>query len=80
VAHRAIDAKADYPNAWAYLAAAAANAGEMGKARTAIAEFHRLLPKVTLQTFRDEKISDRPAFLAQREHFYDGLRKAGLPD
>ena len=30
--------------------------------------------------FRAEAVSDNPVFLAQREHFYAGLRLAGVPE
>jgi tetratricopeptide (TPR) repeat protein len=77
-ARRSIAARRDYSISHAWLAAAAANAGDMPTAREAIAEFKRLQPDYTLQSFKDEKHGDNPAFLAQRERFYRGLELAGL--
>ena len=77
-ARRAIAARPGYSISHAWLAAAAANAGDMATARDAIAEFKRLQPDYTLATFRAEKHGDNPEFLAQRERFYQGLQLAGL--
>jgi hypothetical protein len=30
--------------------------------------------------FRAEAVSDNPVYLAQRRHFYEGLRLAGVPE
>jgi hypothetical protein len=79
-ARRAIAARPYYSISHAWLAAAAANAGDMATAREAIAEFKRLQPDYTLATFRAEKHGDNPEFLAQRERFYQGLQRAGLAD
>jgi TolB-like protein/DNA-binding winged helix-turn-helix (wHTH) protein/Tfp pilus assembly protein PilF len=79
-ARRAIAARPGYSISHAWLAAAAANAGDMATARDAIAEFKRLQPDYTLATFRAEKHGDNPQFLAQRERFYQGLQLAGLAD
>lgn len=77
-ARRSIAARPDYSISHAWLAAAAANAGDMATAREAIAEFKRLQPDYALASFRAEKHGDNAAFLAQRERFYQGLRAAGL--
>jgi TolB-like protein/tetratricopeptide (TPR) repeat protein len=77
-ARRAIAARPGFSISYAWLAAAAANAGDMPTAREAIAEFKRLQPDYTLQSFKDEKHGDNPAFLVQRERFYRGLELAGL--
>ncbi|MFL6623305.1 MAG: winged helix-turn-helix domain-containing tetratricopeptide repeat protein [Sulfurifustis sp.] len=69
-----------YANPYAYLAAAAGNLGDLPRARAALAEFRGFLPKYTITAFRRERMSERPAYLAQREHFYEGLRKAGLEE
>ena len=79
-ARRAIAARPYYSISHAWLAAAAANAGDMATARDAIAEFKRLQPDYTLATFRAEKHGGNPEFLAQRERFYQGLQRAGLAD
>jgi adenylate cyclase len=77
-ARRAIDARPSFSISYAWLAAAAANTGDMATAHQAIAEFKRLQPDYTLQSFKDEKHGDAPALLVQRERFYQGLVKAGL--
>jgi hypothetical protein len=34
----------------------------------------------TIARFRAEAVSDNPVYLAQRRHFYEGLRLAGVPE
>jgi len=46
--------------------------------RCAVAQ--RLAPNFTIAKFRAEAVSDNPAYLAQREHFCEGLRLAGAPE
>ena len=79
-ARRAIDANPRFsvPHSWA--AAAAANLGEMDTARAALAEFRRLLPHYTITSFRNEKLCANALCERQRERYYAGLRKAGLPE
>jgi adenylate cyclase len=77
-AKRSIAARPHYSISYAWLAAAAANVGDIATAREAIAEFQRLQPDYTLATFRAEKHGDNPVFLKQRERFYQGLQLAGL--
>ncbi len=79
-AQKAVEARPDFPSAYAHLAAAAGNFGDEKKARAALVEFRRLLLNYTITTFREEKLSDHPVFLVQREHYYEGLRKAGLEE
>jgi Tfp pilus assembly protein PilF len=79
-AQKAIEARADFPTNHAHMAAAAANAGDMERARAALAEFRRLTPDFTLRSLREEKLSTRPAYVRQHERYYEGLRKAGLED
>jgi adenylate cyclase len=64
---------------YALVAAAAAHLGDMAKAQAAVARLRSLQPGITVDTYRKEEISDRPEYAAQRERFYEGLRKAGLP-
>ena len=79
-ARRAIDANPHFsvPHSWA--AAAAAHLDDMATARAALAEFRRLLPQYTISSFRDEKLCSNALCEQQRERYYEGLRKAGLPD
>ena len=64
---------------YAVVAAAAAHLGDMAKAQAAVARLRSLQPGLTIDAYRKEEISDRPEYAAQRERFYEGLRKAGLP-
>ena len=52
----------------------------MDTARKEIGEFQRLQPHYTVESFRREGQSQNPDFLRQRERFYAGLRRAGLPE
>lgn len=79
-ARRSIDARSDFSISHAWAAAAAANLNEMDTARKEIGEFQRLQPHYTVESFRREGQSQNPDFLRQRERFYAGLRKAGLPE
>jgi Flp pilus assembly protein TadD len=67
--------------AYSLIAAAAAQLGDLDKAHSALTEFRQRLPAYgTIAKIRKDEHSTRAAYLAQREQFYDGLRKAGLPD
>jgi adenylate cyclase len=79
-AKRSVGARPDYSISHAWVAAAAANLGDLATARMEIAEFRRLQPDYSLATFKSERYSDKPEFLLQRERFYQGLHRAGLPD
>ncbi len=79
-ARRSIDARSDFSISHAWAAAAAANLNEMDTARKEIGEFQRLQPRYTVESFRREGQSQNPDFLRQRERFYAGLRRAGLPE
>ncbi|WP_170181864.1 winged helix-turn-helix domain-containing tetratricopeptide repeat protein [Phreatobacter stygius] len=63
-----------------FLASALARIGREAEARAAVANLLQLAPGFSLSRFRSLEPSDAPAFLAQRERVYDGLRRAGLPD
>jgi adenylate cyclase len=66
--------------AHSWVAAAAANLGETETARAALAEFRRRLPSYTISSFRDERLCANDLCRAQRERYYAGLEKAGLPE
>ena len=66
--------------AHSWVAAAAANLGETETARAALAEFRRRLPSYTIQSFRDERLCANDLCRGQRERYYAGLAKAGLPE
>jgi TolB-like protein/DNA-binding winged helix-turn-helix (wHTH) protein/cytochrome c-type biogenesis protein CcmH/NrfG len=70
----------DFSVARAWIASAAAHAGEMDAARMAVAEFRRMQPDYTVGSFRAERLCANAVCDAQRERFFAGLHKAGLPD
>jgi adenylate cyclase len=63
-----------------FLASALGLAGRESAARAEMAEFQRFNPGFTLSRFKPVEPSDRPAFLAQRQRVYQGLRQAGMPE
>lgn len=63
----------------ALAAAAAAHLGRHELARANIAKFRSMQPDYTIAKLRADFPSATSAFYAQREHLYEGLRKAGLP-
>ena len=63
-----------------FLAAAAGLSGRTDEASAAREAGLRLDPNFTVARFRNEKRSQNPTFLAQRERIYEGLRLAGVPD
>jgi DNA-binding winged helix-turn-helix (wHTH) protein/TolB-like protein/tetratricopeptide (TPR) repeat protein len=79
-AQKAIEARPDFPNGHADMAAAAGNTGDLDRAHIALAEFRRLIPNFTLRSFRDEQLSTRPTYVEQHQRYYEGLRKAGLEE
>lgn len=72
------------PNPWARsyetLAAVYATAGLLEDARAAVRVLLERWPGYSIAKHREEMISSRPAFLAQRERYINGLRLAGLPE
>jgi TolB-like protein/DNA-binding winged helix-turn-helix (wHTH) protein len=71
------DSRYGLPHAW--LAAIRALAGRGSDAEAELAEFDRLTPGHTVATLRARERSKNPAFLAQRERFYQGFVQAGSP-
>jgi TolB-like protein/tetratricopeptide (TPR) repeat protein len=62
------------------LAGALGLAGLLAEAAEVRAVAERLAPNFTIAKFRGEVVSDNPVYLAQREHMYNGLRLAGVPE
>src|SRR5262252_1554646 len=62
------------------LAGALALAGLLAEAAEVRAVAQRLLPNFTIVQFRAGAAGDNPVYLAQRLHFYEGLRLAGVPE
>jgi len=66
---------------WLDLAAAYGQAGDLEKAAKAKDELMRRVPTFTISRMVAKRISTDPAYVrAMREHFYPGLRKAGVPE
>ncbi len=64
-----------------FLAAAYGHRGDMQKAAAAKAEVLRLVPGYSIARLKANGYSLNPAFIRlAEEHFYSGLRKAGLPE
>jgi TolB-like protein/class 3 adenylate cyclase/Flp pilus assembly protein TadD len=63
------------------LASACSLAGRNEEAGDALSAYIGLHPKLTINTLRSSpRYSDHPVYLTWRERFYEGLRKAGLPE
>jgi tetratricopeptide (TPR) repeat protein len=79
-ARRSVLERPQHAVAHSWVAAAAANLGEKEAANASLAEFRRLLPSYTITSFRDERLCANDLCRSQREHYYAGLAKAGLPE
>jgi TolB-like protein/DNA-binding winged helix-turn-helix (wHTH) protein/Flp pilus assembly protein TadD len=66
--------------AYQWMAAIDALHGRDERAREHLAQYRKLVAIQTIQGLKATERSRNPVFLAQRERFYDGLRKAGLPE
>jgi TolB-like protein len=62
------------------LAAALAHLGRLKEARAAVGAGLAVNPRFTVWVARASVFSDNPTYLARRERFIDGLRKAGLAE
>jgi hypothetical protein len=62
------------------LAGELALAGLLAEAADVCAVARCLAPTFTIARFRAEAVSDKSVYLAQRGHFYEGLRLAGVPE
>lgn len=79
-ARRSVLERPQHAVAHSWVAAAAANLGEQEVANASLAEFRRLLPSYTIASFRDERLCANDLCRSQRERYYAGLAKAGLPE
>jgi hypothetical protein len=66
--------------AWLWMAAIDALRDRPEQAKINLGEYLKLIPGHTIASLRASEPSRSPVFWAERERFYDGLRKAGLPD
>jgi TolB-like protein/class 3 adenylate cyclase/Flp pilus assembly protein TadD len=77
---RSIDANRNFPVYHFALAAALGQLCRLDEARSAVQAGLALNPTFTISRFRAGAPSDNPTFLAQRERFCEGMRKAGVPE
>jgi TolB-like protein/class 3 adenylate cyclase len=77
---RAIESDRNHSYAHFLLAAALAQQGKLAEARHETQIALALNPGFTVARTRAATVSDNAVFLKQRERFYDGLRKAGVPE
>jgi TolB-like protein/Flp pilus assembly protein TadD len=77
---RAIETNRNDPAAHFFLAAALAHIGRHSEALAATQAGLALNPTFTISRYRAAAMSDNPIFLARREHIYEGMRKAGVPE
>ena len=77
---RSVEANRNNPNGHFYLAAALAHLGEPDEARATAQAGLALYPSFTIRRSRTDTPSNNPVYLAGREHVYEGLRMAGVPE
>jgi tetratricopeptide (TPR) repeat protein len=77
---RSIENNPNWPLAHFFLATALANLGSLREARAATQAGLALDPTFTIRRFHIGAAADNPLFMATREHFYEGMRKAGVPE
>jgi len=75
LAHEALRQRCDFVGGHRVLTAAAAMAGQRELARTALQELRRAQPNITLAWIASELPIKEPA---DREHYLEGFRRAGL--
>ena len=77
---RSIESDRNWPLAHFFLAAALANLGRLKEARAAAQAGLALDPTFTIRRFHIGAATDNARFMSTREHFYAGMRKAGVPE
>jgi tetratricopeptide (TPR) repeat protein len=77
---RSIEANRNYPLAHFHLAETLALLGQLGEARAAAQAGLALQPGFTLRRYRENALSDNPAYLAGRQRSCEGMRLAGVPE
>jgi TolB-like protein/class 3 adenylate cyclase/Tfp pilus assembly protein PilF len=77
---RSIESNRNYPMSHFHLAAALAHLGRVKEARAAAGSGLALNPTFTIADYRADAFSDNATYLAQRERFIEGLRKAGISE
>jgi TolB-like protein len=79
LAERSVRVPRPWPRSYETLAMAYAANGLLEEARAAVEVLLRHWPGYTIAAHRAEMMSNRPAFLAQRERLLEALKAAGLP-
>jgi tetratricopeptide (TPR) repeat protein len=77
---RSIEANRNYPLAHFHLAETLALLGRLDEARAAAQAGLALQPDFTLRRYRENALSDSPAYLAGRKRSCEGMRLAGVPE
>jgi TolB-like protein/class 3 adenylate cyclase len=77
---RSIESNRGYPMVHFHYAAALALCGRLDEARAQMRAGLTLAPDFTIRRYREDRLSDNPAYLARRERILDGLRLAGAPE
>jgi TolB-like protein/class 3 adenylate cyclase len=77
---RSIESNRNWPLAHFFLAAALANLGRLKEARVVAQAGLAIDPTFTIRRFHLNAATDNATFMSSREHFYAGMRKAGLPE
>jgi TolB-like protein/Tfp pilus assembly protein PilF len=77
---RSIEANRNYPLAHFHLAETLALLGQLDEARAAAQAGLALQPDFTLRRYRENALSDNPAYLAGRKRSCEGMRLAGVPE
>jgi TolB-like protein len=79
---RAIEANRNFPPAYFWLAAALAQLGRLDEAQSAVRAGLASNPAFTISRDRAARtaMSEDPAYLAQLEPIFEGMRKAGVPE
>ncbi|MFK4727737.1 TolB-like protein/Flp pilus assembly protein TadD [Bradyrhizobium niftali] len=76
---RSLEANRNHPNTHFHFAAALGLNGDIEEARSAVEAGLELDPNFTIRRYRNNAPSDHPAYLAYRQHVYEGMRVAGVP-
>jgi tetratricopeptide (TPR) repeat protein len=77
---RSIESDRNWPLAHFFLAVALANLGRLKEARAAAQAGLALDPAFTIRRFHLGAATDNASFMSTREHFYAGMRLAGVPE
>lgn len=78
-ARKAASTQPSFAITHSWVASAAANLGDMETARSALAEYRRQRQDSTITSLRNEGLCANATCERQRERYYAGLAKAGLP-